>query len=218
MANIFNRWKGLMLTLYGDIVSGNCYKAYLLLHLLDIDFRWVNIDIMNGEAKGNSFKVKNPNAKIPLLELDNGEYISESNAILNYLAEGSVYLPNDRFLRAKVLQWQFFEQYSHEPYIAVARFINKYQGLPENRRTEYEMKQPGGHKALSIMEKQLEQNDYLVGNCYTIADISLFAYTHVAHEGGFDLSHYSAVDAWIERIQAHPKHIKMKLKAQHRGR
>ena len=206
-----------MLKLYGDIVSGNCYKAYLLLNLLDIEFQWINIDILRGEAASDSFRSKNPNAKIPLLEYADGQFLAESNAILNYLAEGSNYLPNDRLLRAKVLEWQFFEQYSHEPFIAVARFINKYLGLPEERRSEYQMKQAGGHKALSIMEKQLQQTDYLVGNRYTIADISLFAYTHVAHEGGFDLSHYSAINAWLNRIQSHPKHVGMQLKDIHCG-
>ncbi|TQV88200.1 glutathione S-transferase family protein [Aliikangiella coralliicola] len=206
-----------MHTLYGDIISGNCYKPYLLMHLLDIKHHWVNIDVMKGEARTAEFTQKNLNAKIPLLELENGQFISESNAILYFLAEGSEYLPQDPYLRAKVLEWQFFEQYSHEPYIAVARFINKYQGLPEARREEYHAKQEGGHKALSIMEKQLSQTPYLVGEQYTIADITLFAYTHVAHEGGFDLADYSAINAWMERIQSHPKHINMTLKAEHRG-
>ena len=206
-----------MIKLYGDIVSGNCYKAYLLLNLLDTEFTWVNIDIMQGEASSDEFRQKNPNAKIPLLEYANGKFLAESNAILHYLAEGSEYLPNDRLLRAKILEWQFFEQYSHEPFIAVARFINKYLGLPSERKAEFEMKQPGGHKALSIMEKQLEQTNYLVGDRYTIADIALFAYTHVADEGGFDLSHYPAIKAWIARIQSHPKHVGMQLKDIHRG-
>ncbi|WP_444996677.1 glutathione S-transferase family protein [Aliikangiella sp. IMCC44359] len=183
--------------------------------LLELEFQWKHIDIMKGETTTNSFRNKNPNAKAPLLEIPSGQYIAESNAILNYLADGTAYLPNDRFTRAKILEWQFFEQYSHEPYIAVARFINIYQGLPEARRAEYESKQPGGHKALAIMEKQLNKTQYLVGNQYTIADISLFAYTHVAHEGGFDLSHYPAIEQWIQRIQSHPKHVTMKLKDEH---
>ena len=206
-----------MMTLFGDIVSGNCYKAYLLLNLLEIDFQWANVDIMKGEAATDEFRQMNPNAKIPLLQLDNDEYISESNAILNYLADGTQYLPEDKFLRAKILEWQFFEQYSHEPFIAVARFINKYQGLPEERRAEYESKQPGGHKALSIMEARLSESDYLVGDQYTIADISLYAYTHVAGEGGFDLSRYPAINAWFKRIESHPKHVGMQLKAEHQS-
>ncbi|TQV72248.1 glutathione S-transferase family protein [Aliikangiella marina] len=206
-----------MLTLFGDIVSGNCYKAYLLLNLLEIDFKWVNVNVLEGEAATDEFRQMNPNAKIPLLQLDSGEYLSESNAILNYLAEGTEFLPKDRFLRAKVLEWQFFEQYSHEPYIAVARFINKYQGLPDERKAEYESKQPGGHKALSIMDARLESHDYLVGDQYTIADISLYAYTHVAEEGGFDLSHYPAIAAWFKRIESHPNHVGMSLKPEHQG-
>lgn len=199
----------LMYKLYGDIRSGNCYKTYLLLSLLELKYQWKNIDIMQGEASADEFRVKNPNAKIPLLELDNGRYLAESNAILHFLAEGSQFLPEDRWLRAKILEWQFFEQYSHEPYIAVARFINKYQGLPEEKRELYESKQAGGHKALSIMEKQLNQTKFLVGEQYTIADISLYAYTHVAHEGGFDLSGYDAINTWMNRIQSQPNHVAM---------
>lgn len=206
-----------MLTLFGDIVSGNCYKAYLLMNLLDMDFKWVNVDIMNGEAATDEFRQMNPNAKIPLLQIESGEFISESNAILNYLAEGSDFSANDNFTRAKILEWQFFEQYSHEPYIAVARFINKYQGLPQERQAEYESKQSGGHKALSIMEAHLSKQDFLVDNRYTIADISLYAYTHVAEEGGFDLSRYPAINNWFNRIESHPKHIPMKLKPEHQG-
>ncbi len=204
-----------MHTLYGDIISGNCYKIYLLLNLLDQPHQWINVDIMQGEASNNEFRKMNPNAKIPILKLSNGEILCESNAILNFLADGSEFLPQDNFLRSKVLEWQFFEQYSHEPFIAVARFINKYQGLPVERKSEYESKQPGGHKALSIMEKQLSQTPYLVGKVYTIADISLYAYTHVAEEGGFSLSHYPAITDWMKRIESHPKHIPMQLKPEH---
>ena len=200
------------MTLYGDSVSGNCYKAYLLLNLLDRDFKWVNIDILNGDAATDEFRQMNPNAKIPLLQLDSGEYIAESNAILNYLAKGTDFLPTDKLLRAKVLEQQFFEQYSHELFIAVARFINKYQGLPEERKAEYEAKQPGGHKALSIMDARLRNHDYLVGDNYTTADISLYAYTHVANEGGFDLSHYPAINQWMKRIESDPKHVSMRSK------
>ena len=141
--------------------------------------------------------------------MDNGRTLWESNAILNYLAQGSEFLPTDHFDRAKVLQWQFFEQYSHEPYIAVARFIAKYLGLPENRKAEYEAKQKGGHKALAVMESQLAQTPYLIGERLTIADISLYGYTHVAQEGGFDLSKYPAIGAWLAKIVAQPKYIGM---------
>ncbi|WP_210330373.1 glutathione S-transferase family protein [Aliikangiella sp. G2MR2-5] len=204
-----------MITLYGDIISGNCYKTYLIANLLDIPVHWVNVDIMAGEAQTAKFQQKNPNAKIPLLELEDGRLLSESNAIINYLADGSALIPQDQFLKAKVLEWQFFEQYSHEPFIAVARFINKYQGLPAERKAEYESKQAGGHKALSIMDKQLQKSDYLVSDQLTTADISLYAYTHVAHEGGFDLTPYSGINAWIERIRSLPKYIGMSLKPEH---
>lgn len=185
------------------------------MNLLDIKHQWHNINVMSGETATDEFRHKNPNAKIPLLEINLGQYLAESNAIINYLAQDSYLLPNDRYLQAKVLEWQFFEQYSHEPYIAVARFINKYLGLPKERVAEYKMKQPGGHRALSIMEKQLNQSDYLVGDKLTIADISLYAYTHVADEGGFDLTRYPAIMAWLERVRAQPNYVGMELKAEH---
>lgn len=127
-----------MLTIYGDIQSGNCYKIKLLLNLLDIEHQWIHVDILAGESRSPEFLSMNPNGKIPLLRLDDGNTLAESNAILNYLAEGSNWLPSGRLQRARVLQWQFFEQYSHEPYIAVARYINKYLGLPAQRQAEYE--------------------------------------------------------------------------------
>ncbi len=198
-----------MMRIYGDGRSGNCYKLQLLCALLDIEYEWVPVDIMAGESQTAAFLTKNPNGKIPLLELDDGRCLAESNAILNYLAEGSELLPSDTFALAKVQQWQFFEQYSHEPYIAVARFIAKYLGLPEARRADYESKQAGGHKALRCMEMQLEQSSYLVGNTLTTADISLYGYTHVADEGGFDLSPYPAIRAWLERIASHPRYVPM---------
>lgn len=176
---------------------------------LDIDHEWVEIDILQGETQTASFLHKNPNGKIPLLELPSGQCLSESNAILNYLADGTDYLPQDRWLRANVLKWQFFEQYSHEPYIAVARFIAKYLGLPEERRQEFENKKTGGYKALKVMESALENQAFLVGAAITIADISLYAYTHVAHEGDFDLADYPAIQAWLQRVAQHPRHVTM---------
>ncbi|MDB9516192.1 glutathione S-transferase family protein [Roseofilum reptotaenium CS-1145] len=198
-----------MYRVYGDRLSGNCYKVKLLMNHLDIDHEWIEIDILQGETKTNEFLSKNSNGKIPLLELPSGQYLSESNAILNYLAHGTHYLSDDPWERANILQWQFFEQYSHEPYIAVARFIAKYLGLPEERRAEYEAKQEGGYKALSVMEQQLSKTDFLVNGSLTIADISLYAYTHVADEGGFDLSEYPAVRAWLDRVSSHPHHLTM---------
>src|SRR5688572_28816493 len=157
--------------IYGDIQSGNCYKVKLLLSFLDLPHQWILINILAGDTRKPEFLARNPNGKIPLLELADGRCLSESNAILNYLAAGSAYLPDDVFLLAKVQQWQFFEQYSHEPYIAVARYIAKYLGLPEQRRAEYESKQAGGRKALSVMELQLSKTPFLVGAMLTTADI-----------------------------------------------
>jgi glutathione S-transferase len=147
---------------------------------------------------------KNPNGKIPLLELDSGETLSESNAIINYLAFGSDLYPNDRLAQARVLQWQFFEQYSHEPFIAVARFINKYLGLPADKAEEYAAKQTGGHKALQVMERQLAQTPFLTGENATTADVTLYGYTHVADEGGFELETYPAIRAWLDRVAELP--------------
>ncbi|TGL65203.1 glutathione S-transferase family protein [Leptospira jelokensis] len=196
--------------IYGDSQSGNCYKLQLLASILKITYEWIELDIKNGDTKTESFLKLNPNGKIPILVLDDGRVLSESNAILNFLAEGSDLIPNDPFERAKVLQWQFFEQYSHEPYIAVARFIQHYLGIPADRKVEYESKQSGGHKALRVMEIQLEKTPYLVGDSMTLADISLFAYTHVAHEGGFDLSEYPKIKEWIRRIQDQKHYLPMK--------
>jgi len=195
--------------IYGDIQSGNCYKIKLLLELLEIEHQWVPVDILAGDTHTDEFLRKKPTGKIPLLELDDGRTLSESNAILNFLATGSRLLPRDPFVHAKVLQWQFFEQYSHEPYIAVARFIAKYLGLPPERKEEFESKQVGGHQALQVMETQLSQTAYLASEQLTIADISLYGYTHVADEGGFDLSAYPAILQWIERIQLTPNYIAM---------
>lgn len=193
----------------GDIASGNCYKVKLALAQLDIAHQWQHINILEGATKSESFLRLNPNGKIPVLILDNDQVLSESNAIINYLAEGSSLLPSDRLDRARVLEWQFFEQYSHEPYIAVARFINKYLGMPEDRRAEFESKKKGGLKALRVMEKALEKTLFLVGDHYSIADISLYAYTHVAAEGGFDLSEFPAVNAWLMRVRQQPGHVTM---------
>jgi glutathione S-transferase len=193
----------------GDIASGNCYKVKLALAQLDISHQWEHVNILEGATKSESFLRLNPNGKIPVLILDNDQVLSESNAIINYLAEGSSLLPSDRLHRARVLEWQFFEQYSHEPYIAVARFINKYLGMPEDRRAEFESKKKGGLKALRVMETALEKTPFLVGDHYSIADISLYAYTHVAAEGGFDLSEFPAVNAWLMRVRQQPGHVTM---------
>lgn len=194
---------------YGDYRSGNCYKIKLMLHLLGRDYEWVPVDILRGESREESFLKKNPNGKIPVLELEDGTCLWESNAILNFLAEGSEFLPSDPRLRTQVLQWQFFEQYSHEPFIAVARFIKVYLGLPEDRVNEYSAKQLDGYRALDVMEQQLLRTPFLVGGDYSIADVALYAYTHVAEEGGFRLEGYPAICAWLQRVASHPRHIAM---------
>ena len=190
--------------IYGDRKSGNCYKVQLICDLLGIKHEWVDVDILAGDTKSDDFLGKNPNGKIPLLELDDGETLSESNAIINYLARGSDFYPEGGLAQARILQWQFFEQYSHEPFIAVARFINKYLGLPEEKAEEYASKQAGGHKALQVMDQQLRDKPYITGNNFSTADISLYAYTHVAHEGGFDLEAYPALQAWLDRVASLP--------------
>ncbi len=195
--------------IYGDIQSGNCYKIKLLASLRGIKHEWIHVNILEGDTKETSFLNKNPGGKIPVVEFEDGRCLSESNAILNFLAVGSSLLPSDPFDYAKVQQWQFFEQYSHEPYIAVARFIAKYLGLPGSKKEEYESKQEGGHKALQIMAQQLDKTSYLLGENITTADISLYGYTHVADEGGFNLSTYPAIQRWLDRIQSHPKYISM---------
>ena len=198
-----------MLTVYGDYNSGNCYKIKLMLHLLGLEYQWQAVDILRGDTQTPEFLAKNPNGKVPVLELEDGTCLWESNAILNYLADGSEFLPTEPRLRTQVLQWQFFEQYSHEPYVAVARFIQFYLGLPEARLEEYRALQKRGYKALDVMEQQLARTPYLVGDCYSIADVTLYAYTHVAHQGGFDLSGYPAIRSWLQRVASHPRHIGM---------
>jgi len=195
--------------IYADIKSGNCYKVALLCSLLDIELQWIHINILEGESNTPEFLAKNSNGKIPLLELETGQCLAESNAILNYLAEGSRLLGTNRLQRALILQWQFFEQYSHEPFIAVARYINLYLGLPKERDQEYDELQTGGHKALAIIEKQLNETAYLTGSQLSIADISLYAYTHVAHEGGFELSLYPKIVAWCKRIESEVNYVSM---------
>lgn len=198
-----------MYKVYGDYQSGNCYKIKLMLHLLDLPYTWQPVDILKGETQTPEFLAMNPNGKVPVLQLEDGTCLWESNAILNFLADGSEFLPSEPRLRTQVLQWQFFEQYSHEPYIAVARFIQFYLGLPDERLEEYRKLHKGGHKALKVMERQLEVTPYLVGDRYSIADVALYAYTHVAHEGGFDLSAYPKVQEWLARVAEHPRHVTM---------
>lgn len=198
-----------MLTVYGMSVSGNCHKVRLLLEQLGEPYRWIEIDSARGETRTPEYLSKNPNGKVPLLELADGRRLAESNAILCYLAEGSAFLPNDRWLRAQVLQWLFFEQYSHEPYIAVARFISGWLPADHPRRAELPFLLERGYKALDVMEEHLVDRKYLVADGYSIADIGLFAYTHAAGDGGFDLERYPGIRAWIERVRAQPGFVAM---------
>ncbi|MBT4521106.1 MAG: glutathione S-transferase family protein [Halieaceae bacterium] len=195
--------------IYGDMISGNCYKVKLVAALLEIPHEWVHVDIMVGGARTKELLTLNPNGKVPTMELDDGRCLSESNAIINYLAFDTPLYPTDNYQRAKVQQWQFFEQYSHEPYIAVARFINRFQGIPEERKEEYHSKQNGGHYALKVMDDHLSSSPYFVSDTLTVADISLYAYTHVSHEGGFSLKHYSSIQAWLNRVSNHPRYVGM---------
>lgn len=196
--------------LYGDSISGNCYKLQHICAELDIAYVWHEMDILAGDAIAPSFLQLNPNGKVPLMVLPDGRCLPESNAILSYLADGSDLAGNGRYGRAEVLQWLFFEQYSHEPYIATSRFIVKYLGRPDNRMADLAAKQPGGYKALQIMEQRLESQEFLAADRFSIADIALFAYTHVAHEGGFDLAEFVAIQRWIQRIQARPGFVAMR--------
>jgi glutathione S-transferase len=196
-----------MLTLYDYLSSGNGYKCRLLLHQLGIPFRRVELDIMRGDTRTPEFLARNPNGRIPALELEDGTVLAESDAILFYLAEGTPFLPEDRLGRAQVLQWMFFEQYSHEPFIAVARYIHHLLPADTPRRAELPRLEQGGNAALDVMERRLARHPFLVDDRYTIADIALFAYTHVADEGGFDLAAYPAIQGWLHCVAAQPGHI-----------
>ena len=196
-----------MITVHGMKASGNCYKVQLLLEQLGEAYRWVEINSVAGETRTAQYLAKNPNGKVPLLELSDGRTLPESNAILCYLAEGSAYLPGERWQRAQTLQWLFFEQYSHEPYIAVARFIAKWLPADHPRRAELPRLLERGYQALDVMEKQLARQDFFVETGYGIADIALYAYTHEAGIGGFDLSCYPLIRSWIGRVESQPRFV-----------
>jgi glutathione S-transferase len=196
-----------MITLYDNMDSGNGYKVRLLLHLLDIPYRRVELDIDRSETRTPEFLIKNPNGRIPTLELDDGTCLPESNAILFYLADGTPYLPQGRLARAQVLQWMFFEQYSHEPYVATPRYIIRHLGRDHPRNKELPERLERGRQALGVMENHVKARRFLVGERVTIADIALYAYTHVAHEGDHDLRPYPAVRAWLDRVAQQPGHI-----------
>ena len=198
-----------MITLYGQDDSGNCYKPRLLLAKLGIPFRHVETRTGPGGAtRTDGFIAKNPNGRVPLLELEDGRRIAESNALLLYFAEGTRFLPQDRYERALAYQWMFFEQYSHEPYVAVLRALMVYPERAKDATPEkLAATLAGGEKALGVMEEQLKRTPFFAGSAMSVADIALYAYTHEAPRGGFDLAPYPAIVAWLRRVEADPGHV-----------
>ncbi|MGB3455305.1 MAG: glutathione S-transferase family protein [Litorimonas sp.] len=191
--------------LFDYLPSGNSYKVRWIAAQLGIAYDHVDVDIHAGDTRSEEFLAMNPAGQIPTLQLDDGRTLAESNAIIRYLADGSPWVPEDPYLHARMLQWQFWEQYRHEPSIAVARFIMNY--APDSRANELASLMPKGEAALGVMEAHLENNDWFVGERCTLADVSLYAYTHVAEEGGFDLSQFPAVQRWLERFASQDGHI-----------
>jgi glutathione S-transferase len=198
-----------MTTLYGFSPSGNCHKVRLLLEQLGRPYRWVETDSSRGATRTPEFLALNPNGKVPLLVLDDGRTLAESNAMLCWLAEGTDFVPADAWQRAQALSWMFFEQYSHEPCVAVARFIRGWTPADSPRRAELPKLRERGHQALAVMERHLLGAPWFTGPRYGIADIALFAYTDVAGEGGFDLAPYPALRDWLARVRATPGFVAM---------
>jgi glutathione S-transferase len=193
--------------LYNSPVSGNCYKVRLLLAHLGLEYETAEVSVVDRSNREEVLGDLNPGLRVPTLMLDDGRPLAESNAILWYFGDGTQYVPVDPYERAQVLQWQFFEQYSHEPNIAVARFWKSYSGQPERFERQRERLHVGGYAALDAMERHLEGRTFLVGDRYSLADISLYAYTHVAHEGEFDLEPYPVIRGWLDRVAAQPGHV-----------
>jgi glutathione S-transferase len=194
--------------LYNSAVSGNCYKVRLLLAHLGLEYQTEELSVVDRSNRGDVLGELNPAQRVPTIVLEDGRPLGESNAILWYFGDGTAYVPTELYERSQVLQWQFFEQYQHEPALAVARFLVAYSELP---REQYEERLPGlmksGYVALDAMERHLREREFLVGEGYSIADISLYAYTHVADEGEFELSGYPAIRAWLERVAVQPGHV-----------
>jgi len=193
--------------LYNSPVSGNCYKVRLLLAHLGLEYETVDMSVVDRSRRPELLGDLNPALRVPTLVLDDGRPLAESNAILWYFGDGTRFVPEDPYARAQMLQWMFFEQYSHEPYIAVVRFWVAYSGTPELFDDQVAGKMTGGYAALDAMEGHLASRTFLVGERYSLADISLYAYTHVAHEGGFDLEPYPSIRAWLDRVAAQPGHV-----------
>jgi glutathione S-transferase len=193
--------------LYDSPVSGNCYKVRLLLAHLGVDYERREVDVVDRSNRGQLLGELNPALRVPTLLLDDGRPLGESGAILWYFGEGTRFVPDDRYARAQMLQWMFFEQYDHEPAIAVVRFWLAYSGRPEAFADRVDERTAAGYRALAAMERHLADREYLVGSGLTLADIALYAYTHVADEGGFDLVSYPAIRAWLARVAAEPGHV-----------
>ena len=193
--------------LYDSPVSGNCYKVRLLLAHLGIPYERRTMDVVDRSNRPEVLGGLNPALRVPTLVLDDGRPLAESGAILWYLGEGSRFVPVDPYERAQMLQWMFFEQYDHEPAIAVARFWLAYSGRAEEFADRLPERQAAGNRVLAAMERHLDGRRYFVGDALTLADIALYAYTHVADEGGFDLAQYPATEAWLERVAAEPGHV-----------
>ncbi len=198
-----------MFKLYDFLPSGNGYKVRLLLTQLQIPFELVELNILNKETRTSEFLQKNPNGKIPVLETAPEQFISESNAILYYLSQGTEYFPQEKYQQTQVMQWLFFEQYSHEPNLATPRYWISVLKQPDKYQEQIEQKQKLGYAALNVMEQYLQNHDFFVEDKYSIADIGLYAYTHVATEGGFDLTKFPAILAWFKRIESQPRYIKI---------
>jgi glutathione S-transferase len=188
-----------MITIYGDPISGNCLKVKWTCEKLAIPFAWIDVNVVNRETRSDAFLAMNPAGQAPTIVLDDGRALAQSNAIILHLAEGSALIPADAYDRAKMLEWLFWEQYSHEPTIAVVRFQVKFLGRP---RAELDAGLiAGGEAALTLMDRALQGRRFLVGDALTLADIALVAYTRFAHDGGFDLAAYPAVEAWVRRVE-----------------
>jgi glutathione S-transferase len=192
---------------HGVASSGNCYKVRLALEQLNLPYAWHEVDMMHGATRTEAFLKLNPNGKVPVLRIDDTTCLCESGAILCYLAEGTPLMPTDRLARAQVLQWMFFEQYSHEPNVAVARFILQFLKRADDPRLPE--KTAGSYRALDVMEAHLATRTFFVGERYTVADIALYAYTHVADQANLDLSRYPAIRAWLGRVRSQPRHVEM---------
>jgi len=207
-----------VISVYGYSPSGNCHKLRLLLTQLKREFRWVETDSAHGATRTPEYLAKNPNGKVPMVELADGRILTESNAILCWLAEGTPHFGGDAWQRAQTLRWMFFEQYSHEPYVAVARFICGWTPIDSPRRADLPKLRERGHQALAVMDRHLANHAWFSGEHYGIADIALFAYTHCAGDGGFDLKRYPHIETWLARIAAQPDFLPMPTIAEENAR